>query len=72
MSNQNKINSIHAEYSKAILASRQKNHLNATLNSLTEADKAGVELISMIADRVGGQANLNRLVSAYNLIKNSN
>lgn len=37
------------------------------INSLSEADREGVKLIGMIADRVGGQVNLNRLVSAYKL-----
>ena len=70
MSNQKQVDSIHAEYSKAVQTARNQNYKHQVISSLTEAEKEAIKLLCGIDDMSGGQ--LNKLVSAYNLIKNSN
>lgn len=69
MNNQKTINNIHSEYSKAVNKARNQNYQHQVLNSLTEAEKEAIKLLGGLDDMSGGQ--LNKLVSAYNLIKNS-
>ena len=71
MSNQKQVDSIHRQYSEAVNKARQKDNLNAAINSLSAGDKEVIKTLGMLSGMCGGDARLSQLFSVYMQIKNN-
>lgn len=63
-----KVLEIHSQYAEKVQKAKQENYKADLINSLTPAEREGVELLSKLGDSVGGPAVVNKLVRVYNLI----
>ena len=65
---ESKVLEVHSQYAEKVRTAKQENYKADLINSLTPAEKAGVELLSKLGDSLGGPAVVNKLVRVYNLI----
>ena len=65
---ESKVLEVHSQYAEKVRAAKQENYKADLINSLTPAEKAGVELLSKLGDSLGGPQTVNKLVRVYNLI----
>ena len=63
-----KVLEIHSKYAEQVNTAKQENYKADLINSLTDAEKEGVKLLSQLGDSLGGPQVVNKLVRVYNLI----